>query len=83
VHRRYLVEVMQQWTKLKDGAGDDVGFVLVVDAELFRLDSVVRWLDSAEGRLRRSAVDAATGPAPGANVGAKLPGAPRRVGGRR
>jgi DNA-binding PadR family transcriptional regulator len=60
VHRRYLVELMQQWTHLKeDAAENDLGFALVVDAELFRLDSVVRWLDSAEGRLRRESADSA------------------------
>jgi DNA-binding PadR family transcriptional regulator len=49
VHRRYLVELMQQWTHLKeDEAGFDLSFALVVDAELFRLDSVVRWLDTAD-----------------------------------
>src|ERR1700761_6513063 len=38
-HRRYLVELMQQWTRLKDDASDqDLGFALVLDAELFRLD---------------------------------------------
>src|SRR5205807_5174263 len=41
VHRRYLVELMQQWTHLKeDEARLDVNFALVVDAELFRLDSL-------------------------------------------
>jgi hypothetical protein len=29
----------------------------VVDAELFRLDSVVRWLDAADARLRRAMAD--------------------------
>jgi len=57
-HRRYLVELMQQWTRLKeDEARYDLSLALVVDAELFRLDSVVRWLDSADGRLRRAAVE--------------------------
>jgi DNA-binding PadR family transcriptional regulator len=58
VHRRYLVELMQQWTHLKeDLAEHDLAFALVVDAELFRLDSVVRWLDAADGRLKRAAFD--------------------------
>jgi hypothetical protein len=30
---------------------------LVVDAELFRLDAAVRWLDAADGRIRRASVD--------------------------
>jgi len=54
-HRRYLVELMQQWTHLKeDEARFDLSFALVVDAELYRLDSVVRWLDAADGRLKRA-----------------------------
>ncbi len=66
VHRRYLIELMQQWTRLKeDEAEFDLAFALVVDAELFRLDSVVRWLDTADGRLKRAALEvppAAPGP---------------------
>ncbi len=55
-HRRYLVELMQEWTRLKEYAADrDLAFALAVDAELFRLDSVVRWLDAAEGRIKRAA----------------------------
>ena len=61
VHRRYLVELMQQWTRLKeDEAEFDLSFALVVDAELFRLDSVVRWLDMADGRLKRAALEPQT-----------------------
>ncbi|HEY7263792.1 MAG TPA: helix-turn-helix transcriptional regulator [Trebonia sp.] len=57
-HRTYLIQLMQEWTRLKeDDDGSDVAFALVVDAELFRLDSVVRWLDAADGRLRRAAAD--------------------------
>ncbi len=64
VHRRYLVELMQQWTRLKEDEGDfDLTFALVVDAELFRLDSVVRWLDTADGRLKRAASEPAAAPA--------------------
>jgi len=56
VHRRHLVELMQQWTRIKEAeAESDLGLALVVDAELFRLDSVVRWLDSADGRIKRAA----------------------------
>jgi DNA-binding PadR family transcriptional regulator len=59
-HRRYLVELMQHWTRLKEDEADfDLGFALVVDAELYRLDSVVRWLDAADGRLKRAAFEGA------------------------
>jgi DNA-binding PadR family transcriptional regulator len=87
VHRRYLVELMQQWTRLKEDAAEhDLGFALVVDAELFRIDSVVRWLDAAEGRLKRASVEA---DAPEATTDAQssaampLPRLGRRVGVRR
>jgi DNA-binding PadR family transcriptional regulator len=51
-HRRHLVELMQQYTRLKAETTDgDIGLALVVDAELFRLDAVVRWLDAVDGRL--------------------------------
>jgi DNA-binding PadR family transcriptional regulator len=54
-HRRYLIQLMQRWTRIKEGdAEDDLRLALAVDAELFRLDSVVRWLDAAEARLRRA-----------------------------
>jgi len=57
-HRRHLVELMQQWTRLREESADrDLGLALVVDAELYRLDSVVQWLDTADGRLRRAALE--------------------------
>ena len=60
-HRRHVVELMQEWTRIKrDAEADDVSLTLVVDAELYRLDSVVRWLDAAESRLRRAGTGSAT-----------------------
>ncbi|HET6908390.1 MAG TPA: PadR family transcriptional regulator [Mycobacteriales bacterium] len=74
-HRRYLVELMQEWTRLKEYSADrDLAFALVVDAELFRLDSVVRWLDAADGRIKRTATD----PTPRTRFG--FPRAPKTVG---
>ena len=58
-HRRYLVELMQQWTRIKeDGDPADLNSGLAVDAEIFRLASVVRWLDAADDRVRRVKADA-------------------------
>ncbi len=58
VHRRYLVELMQQWTRLKEDEGEfDFALALVVDSELFRLDSVIRWLDAVDGRLKRAEIE--------------------------
>ena len=70
-HRTYLVQLMQEWTRLKeDEDGSDLAFSLVVDAELFRLDSVVRWLDAADGRLRRAKAE---GWAPARTAQATMP----------
>jgi DNA-binding PadR family transcriptional regulator len=54
-HRRHVVELMQEWTRVKRDAGpDELNLALVLDSELFRLDSVIRWLDAADARLRRA-----------------------------
>lgn len=54
VHRRRLVEAMQRYTRLKaEAPEDDVALALVADAELFRLEAIVRWLDAADARLQR------------------------------
>jgi DNA-binding PadR family transcriptional regulator len=81
-HRRYLVQLMQQWTRVKDDEADrDLGLALAVDAELFRLNSVVRWLDVADDRLKRAAADTDTdaAPEPG-QVQAPLPRHRRELG---
>jgi DNA-binding PadR family transcriptional regulator len=86
VHRRYVVELMQQWTRLKQDADEqDVSLALAVDAELYRLDSVIRWLDAADARVRR-----APRAAPATEVASSDPAEPvvlarrrRPVGGRR
>ncbi|HTZ91203.1 MAG TPA: PadR family transcriptional regulator [Streptosporangiaceae bacterium] len=80
VHRAYLVQLMQQWTRIKeDATEDDLALLLAVDAELFRLDSVVRWLDSADSWIQRSpaaAISRAASAAP-------LPRLRRKAGARR
>ena len=79
VHRRYLIQLMQEWTRLKeDDNGRDLAFSLVVDSELFRIDSVVRWLDAAEARLRRALADGWNpAKAAAATVSAGLPTRPK------
>jgi DNA-binding PadR family transcriptional regulator len=57
VHRRHLIEVMQHYTTVKaEASEDDVPLALVVDAELFRFEAAVRWLDTAEIRLQQHPV---------------------------
>jgi DNA-binding PadR family transcriptional regulator len=64
-HRRRLIETMSRYTRMKEDAEDDLGLLLVADAEIFRLEGVVRWLDTVDVRLRhRPPVVAPAAPAP-------------------
>jgi hypothetical protein len=82
VHRRYMVELMQEWTRLKShDRGDDLNFALVVDAELFRLDAVIRWLDAADGRISRAEHTPREPSEPG--LVPTTPPLPHRIGARR
>jgi DNA-binding PadR family transcriptional regulator len=53
-HRRTLVEAMQRYTALKAAESDDVALLLVIDAEVFRLEGAVRWLEAADTRLAQA-----------------------------
>ena len=64
VHRRHVIEVMQRYTGIKaEAAQDDVPLALVADAELFRLEAIVRWLDAADVRLKQLPSPAPAAPA--------------------
>lgn len=79
VHRRYLVEVMREYSRVKDASPDDMNLAMVADAEVFRLDAQVRWLDSVETRL----VEAKSRPRPAPDPSPRvLPHRRAKVGGR-
>ena len=62
VHRRHVIEIMQGYTRAKAAAAEaDTPLALVADAELFRLEAIVRWLDAADVRLKQ--LPPAAGPA--------------------
>ena len=64
VHRRHALEVMQRYTQIKAAAPEsDVPLALVADAELFRLEAIVRWLDAADVRLKQLPIPAPALPA--------------------
>jgi DNA-binding PadR family transcriptional regulator len=66
VHRRHVIEIMQRYTQVKAAAAeDDTALALVADAELFRLEAIIRWLDAAEVRLMQRPLSA---PAPTADL---------------
>src|SRR5258706_13582000 len=62
-HRRHLVTMMQRYTRIKENAPEtDVGLLLVADAEIYRLDALIRWLDAADARIRRFPMPVAAAP---------------------
>jgi hypothetical protein len=49
-----VIEIMQRYTQIKAAAAeDDLALTLVADAEIFRLEAIVRWLDTADVRLKQ------------------------------
>lgn len=76
-HRRQLVETMQWYTHMKSDSDHDIGLALLADAELFRLEAVIRWLDTIDTRIKQL-------PTPLPLESAPLPGSLRkRLGARR
>jgi DNA-binding PadR family transcriptional regulator len=79
-HRRHMVELMQEYTRLKEELTDvEVALGIVVDAELFRLDGLIRWLDAADGRIKRHGPLPPIAPVPGQSAPERLR---RRIGAR-
>jgi DNA-binding PadR family transcriptional regulator len=61
------MRTMQDYTRAREAAADDLSWLLVVDSLIFAAEAEVRWLDHCETRLARAqrlpapaAVDAAT-----------------------
>ena len=81
IHRRHLIETMHEYTRLKEDADEhDIGLLLVADAETFRLEAMVRWLDAADARIKRLPTPIHT--APSTHTPTRRP-ARRKIGARR
>ena len=80
VHRRHLIEVMREYARVKDASPGDAKLAMVADAEMFRLDAQVRWLDSVEARLAEPSTAPGREPGPSPRV---LPHRRTKIGGRR
>lgn len=82
-HRRHVVEAMQRYTRLKaDTPDEDVALAVVVDAQIFRLEAIVRWLDTADARLAGLRATAPASASTGEAVPAMTPALPPRLGRR-
>ena len=53
--RKAAVEQLQAYTRRKAQADPehDLGFLILIDALIFRTEAEIRWLDAAEARIRR------------------------------
>lgn len=51
--RAATVRTLQEYTRLREGAGNDLSWLLVADSLIFTAEAEVRWLDHCETRLAR------------------------------
>jgi DNA-binding PadR family transcriptional regulator len=68
-HRRQLLEAMHRFTRVKAVDDATVATLMMCDAELFRLEAAVRWLDSVDARIRAGARPSIEAPVVGAESG--------------
>ncbi len=53
--RTHTLRALQDYTRLKAGAGDeDLAWLLVVESLIFQAEAEIRWLDHCEARLLRA-----------------------------
>jgi Virulence activator alpha C-term len=52
-HRRQIIESMRRFTRIKADDDASTATLMMCDAELFRLEAAIRWLDAVEARLHR------------------------------
>lgn len=58
--RTATIRTLQEYTRAREAAGDDLAWSLVADSLLFAAEAEVRWLDHCETRLARAATRPAT-----------------------
>lgn len=51
--RAATIRLMQDYTRAREAAGDDLSWLLVADSLIFAAEAEVRWLDHCETRLAR------------------------------
>jgi DNA-binding PadR family transcriptional regulator len=61
--RTATIRTLQDYTRAREAAGDDLSWLLVVDSLIFAAEAEVRWLDHSETRLARTDYSAPPAPA--------------------
>jgi len=54
--RTSTVRTLQEYTRAREAAKDDLSWLLVADSLIFAAEAEIRWLDHCETRLARAAV---------------------------
>jgi DNA-binding PadR family transcriptional regulator len=75
--RRATVQALQEYTRAREAAKDDLAWLLVADSLIFAAEAEVRWLDHCETRLARAALDRSEGDHARARDAGVLPTAER------
>jgi DNA-binding PadR family transcriptional regulator len=58
IQRRATVKALQDYTRARERAGDDLSWQLVADSLIFAAEAEVRWLDHCETKLVRASQQA-------------------------
>jgi len=56
--RAATIRTLQEYTRSREAAGDDLSWLLVADSLIFTAEAEIRWLDHCETRLARAQRDA-------------------------
>ena len=62
--RTATIRTLQEYTRAREAAQDDLSWLLVADSLIFAAEAEIRWLDHCETRLARAAVPRITEPTP-------------------
>ncbi|MEO6501650.1 MAG: PadR family transcriptional regulator [Jatrophihabitantaceae bacterium] len=55
IQRRATIKALQDYTRARERAGEDLAWQLVADSLIFAAEAEVRWLDHCENKLARAA----------------------------
>jgi DNA-binding PadR family transcriptional regulator len=59
--RTATLRTLQEYTRARESAGDDLSWLLVADSLIFAAEAEIRWLDHCETRLVRAAAERKSG----------------------
>ena len=57
IQRRATITALQDFTRARERAGDDLAWQLVADSLIFAAEAEIRWLDHCEAKVARATID--------------------------